>query len=369
MTANAETYLGFYLPQAVWVGDPIDLSTFANIREAARQIDQITYSRSCQNLKLKAYRDGLFMLHIPQMEEHRPASQPAEIDEAISWWNRYLEYANTFFLILDSSLIRHERFAYLELGEISKHDIWAATYEGEVLKGMGHAGHTQTAASFLYSRRHLVQQFGDDFDSMLEFQCPASDIPANHYRGKIEGLFFLTIPWRGIHTLSTEVLNATVSQFDDILATDHSAVPLLAELAKAIAQYKIGDFEVALSLSWFVIEKLLSAEWERFLCDKNADLQGGAKRINSDRRQRLNGRDYPASVRLNVLELNDIISFDLYQQIDRIREYRNKVIHRDKNFICSRPNAIEAIHTANSLINLQFSIDIVINDSVSTMGV
>ena len=232
------------------------------------------------------------MLHIPEMEERRPPGQPAEFDDAITWWSRYLEYANTFFLLLDSSLIRHERYAYLELGEINKNDIWAATYEGDRLKGMGRAGHTQTATSFLYARRSLIRHLGDDFDKMLEYQCRKSDIPPRHYREKIEAIFFLSFPWR-VPTLRTEVLDAALDQFDDILTNGHSPIPLLAELAKAIAQYKIGDFEVALSLSWFVIEKLLSAEWDQFINDRNSDLPGGAKRINLERKERLQGRDYP----------------------------------------------------------------------------
>jgi hypothetical protein len=102
---------------------------------------------------------------------------------------------------------------------------------------------------------------------------------------------------------------------------------LMALLNKAISSTRRGEFAEAHILSWAVIEKLIQVEWDEFMENTNETFDDGTKSINSKRKNFLNGRDFTAAVRIEILELAKVIPYEVYKRLGPIRKVRNDWIH------------------------------------------
>lgn len=146
---------------------------------------------------------------------------------------------------------------------------------------------------------------------------------------------------------SKEVFDILAKTFSFVISKK-SLVPLLSGIAKSISEFKIGNFPTSIVLSWFVVESVLIEKWMTFLEVKNTS-HNGKKRIDSDLRKKLLGRDYTISTISNILELTDIIPFAIFEKVDRVRHYRNNVVHGDMNYECKPEHCVQAIQLAIEL--------------------
>jgi hypothetical protein len=145
--------------------------------------------------------------------------------------------------------------------------------------------------------------------------------------------------------ITADVLDAAVELFDAILRQD-TFVHYYSEITKGLSEYKLGDYETALILAWFVIERWLVKDWESYLESKHQVIDN-VQRINSDRYASLkSGRDYPASVISNAMELAGTLPLALFRQIDEVRKLRNAVVHGKRGFRCNASHAQQAINAA-----------------------
>jgi hypothetical protein len=91
-------------------------------------------------------------------------------------------------------------------------------------------------------------------------------------------------------------------------------------------------------------------------------LEEKQKRINSKRAEFLTGREFPASVMSNLLELWEVIPLTLLKEVDSVRGFRNKIVHA-LGFSPANRDAALALRTAQEMIKLRWSFTFVFNDS------
>jgi hypothetical protein len=85
----------------------------------------------------------------------------------------------------------------------------------------------------------------------------------------------------------------------------------------------------AIILSWSAIEQISSIIWKSMIFDENSH-DGTSKRVNKSRLQKLDGRDYTASVQIEILELKGKVNFETYSNLEIARKARNAWAHNLK---------------------------------------
>ena len=101
-------------------------------------------------------------------------------------------------------------------------------------------------------------------------------------------------------------------------------------LLQAFSLFQRHHNETAHVVSWAIIEYCVNFIWSSFL-DESAGvnaLEGDVKFLNSERRQKLTGRDFSISTITEVLSLNGKIDFETYCELNRVRGHRNRWLHK-----------------------------------------
>lgn len=111
---------------------------------------------------------------------------------------------------------------------------------------------------------------------------------------------------------------------------DPDFLTIASLLLRSSKFYGEHDFSGSVILSWTVLERLISDLWEKLLDDnrESPDDQTGQVFINAKRREKLiDGRDYSASVRTEILSLMRKIDLQMYKDLNEIRGTRNDWLH------------------------------------------
>jgi hypothetical protein len=133
---------------------------------------------------------------------------------------------------------------------------------------------------------------------------------------------------RSLHTFHMETVQKSFELFDQVIASnDADILKIVNLLYRSARYYSDHDFSNALILSWSACEKLLCMLWDDFLNSKNDQYGGKEKFINRERRDKLTGRDFTASIVTEMLSLSHELSFELYKDLNEIRQARNRWIH------------------------------------------
>lgn len=288
---NLVRYTGFYPAQRMWLVESpptlptrqVDPAHLDRLRDVVYSIDRTVYS-------LRACRDGLIMIRIDKLEEQEAA--PPDMEKGLARIGAYLDHLNAFSLLLDCVALKSNLPLAGQLSEVTNRDVIRVTFENGKIAGEN-----------------------------VPLGSVASLYQAERY-GAAAGFWGVTFR----PTLSTQVLDDAVATFDSALQTD-SLIARISAFAKSLAEFKVGNLEVAIVLAWFIIEAALSVLWERHLDTLNLPLADGSKRINSKRREFLTGRDMPMSMMSNHLELWGCLSSDEFRAVDSVRGFRNRIVH------------------------------------------
>ena len=140
---------------------------------------------------------------------------------------------------------------------------------------------------------------------------------------------------------------------DQILSFEN---PNLIQLVEAIflAACRCRDkrFGEALTLSWSICEQILYQLWKKFLNEANE--RESSSRISKNRRQKLIGRDYTASIIVEILELIEVLDQQTYRSLDACRRARNGWIHELKT---PKQNQVEVcVRMAQDLLFKYFGV-------------
>ncbi|EKV03621.1 hypothetical protein Lepto7375DRAFT_5927 [Leptolyngbya sp. PCC 7375] len=155
--------------------------------------------------------------------------------------------------------------------------------------------------------------------------------------------------------LSIEVIESSFCLLREILDSEHENILELIELLyKSVYNYTCHHFAESLILSWAICESLLNLKWSQYIANKRSEpnragISDNATRINSDRKQKLEGRDYTASIKSEMLELEEEISHDLFRDLNAVRSARNNWLHSLDGV--SMSDAQKAIKTAKEFLD------------------
>lgn len=149
--------------------------------------------------------------------------------------------------------------------------------------------------------------------------------------------------------VSAEKIEQSFNLLQQVLNSSSPDILGLIEIIyKSVYNYTCHQFSEALILCWTVCESLLNKTWSEYVAAKRvepnpAGMPNGATRINVDRKKRLEGFDFTASITSEILELSGLIPYDLFCQLNAIRKARNDWMHSLKDV--SMMDATEAIKT------------------------
>jgi len=101
-------------------------------------------------------------------------------------------------------------------------------------------------------------------------------------------------------------------------------LPLLQECA---AHYQNHQFSAALVVGWSVAEAILARRWRTYLSVADSR-SGGPTAISRDRRKRLEGRDFSASIVTEALSLAGRLDEPHRESLDVARRARNAFAHQ-----------------------------------------
>lgn len=118
---------------------------------------------------------------------------------------------------------------------------------------------------------------------------------------------------------------------------------LCVSLYKAHWEFNQFNYTGATIESWVVLEKLINMLWEKYITSSKTK---GVK-INSERKEKLTGRDFSASIITEILSLAIIIDNKTYNTLTKVRQARNHWMHGLKNI--QEQDAINALNLSCEL--------------------
>lgn len=318
------TFTAFYPSHPFWAVSEVNFDVPNFDGWFYDQMVEDVYSTSNDAFALKISRDGRIQVRISHIESENDAGGKSQFNNSVRLWGDYLDYLNAFYLLLDSATLEIEGFTYFNLHEITTRDAFRATYLDGVATGERIA--TESLASTFQVGRSASDyrtEMPIEHDSRIRNRCVVSFAVISHAASKFE------------QVVATRGLEKTVATF-----------------AKSLAEYKVGNYETSVVLAWFIIETAINALWVKYLEGQNSKLPSGKRRISEVRKRFLIGRDFTTSIVLNMMELSGVLNHEMFEEIDAVRGFRNKIVHGHK-FSPGADEAQSALQAARAMIETQ----------------
>ncbi len=332
-------FTAFYPSRPFWAGSKVNFDDQSYEGWFHNQMVEEVFSKSNNAYTIKVCRDGRIMLRLEALEQDQSSDTPPPIEDTVRRWGEYLDYLNAFYLLLDSSTIEISKLSYFNLHEITNRDAFRVHYENG--KSTGENIAAESIASVFQMARYT-----------------------SSYHSGIPIQYDPRIMMR--HVITLDVIEHASSLFAQVVASP-GLEKTLASFAKSLSEYKVGNYETSIVLSWFITEAAISYLWITHIDSLNRNLQEGQKRISRDRIDYLTGRDFPISLVSNLLELWDVLPHPLFQNIDAVRGFRNKIVH-GRDFEPSANEAQLAMKTAHAMIERRWGLHFVPNMGYSVSG-
>jgi len=290
-------FTAFYPSRPFWAGSRVNFADQSCEGWFYDQMVEEVFSSETDTHTIKVCRDGRIMLRVEALEQELDGH--VGIRKTVKRWGEYLDCLNSFYLLLDSSTVEIAKLGFFNLHEITNRDAFRVRYEEGKCVGENIASES-IAATFQMGR----------YSSSYSPRVPIEFDPRITMR----------------QVISVQVIEHASNAFGKIVASP-GLEKTLALFAKSLSEYKVGNYETSIVLSWFIIEVAMRRLWRMHIDNVNSKLPGGRMRINRKRRDLLTGRDFTTSLVSQLLELWGALSYGLFEDIDTVRGYRNKVIH------------------------------------------
>jgi len=288
---------------------------------------------------LKICRDGFILFNHANFLWDQAFTKGIKAEDDL--WGRAYRYLNCINLLFHSALLKAEipgLFSHsYEFTEICNRDVTLFFYEGGKCCTIPNRAKSHFEK---YRRRSIVSNYDTWclFDLLFLMHTPV-------------------LPHNVFDILNNDLLKLSGSE---------SSVADVSILAQSLSQYKMANFEMSVILAWTLIERYLGELWEWFVESSNISYPDGKKRIDKYRRDALNShRDYPASIQSNMLEFLNVIPFEKFDRINRLRKCRNEFIHYRKP--CTIEDAGLGITTAVEIIREERGLDLRLDMGVLTI--
>ena len=161
--------------------------------------------------------------------------------------------------------------------------------------------------------------------------------------------------------VDSEKVAESFSLLDEILSNPDQNAMFLVELClRSCKACEDHNYALSLVTAWALVENLLQRLWSRYIDDqRDRQVEDGEVFLNSARREKLTyGRDFTASVISEFLSLADIIPFELFQVLSKVRKARNDWMHELRPV--TRLDANEAVGLAQRMLNFVDKLDFAI---------
>ena len=130
-----------------------------------------------------------------------------------------------------------------------------------------------------------------------------------------------------------------------LLMSDLALLKMIETVYVAAHRFSERRSGEAVVVAWTVCEQLLSTAWS-LLLDESKKMC----RMTRKRKDKLEGRDYTASVMTEILEINGRIDYELYGRLEVARKARNNWVHRTLE-----PNSLEVSESIRAALDLLFN--------------
>jgi hypothetical protein len=302
---------GYFRIPAVWIGDEPHPSTVRVLNPPVHHQIVLRKKLRC-GIEARVRRDGTFLFDfsawplaptiiIPGFRKPSPPG-PYRIPHETS---RAAEKAESYAVLRAQVMNAHQ--ACLTTSEN------AVKRRGAMMGSPVTAWNTHKAITF-----DATSSYHDDTEDM---HALAQNVLNNKDRVSRQD----PLPRR---VLELDVVEHSLSMLDTILSNgDATLVQLIEAAYMAACRMREKRFGEAVILAWGVCEQLISSAWNKLLEDTKSGEQPSG-RMPKDRREKLTGRDYTASVMVEMLEINGRIDRDLYRLLEVARKARNNWAHR-----------------------------------------
>jgi hypothetical protein len=303
------------------------------------QMVEEVFTADDERVALRICRDGRVLVRVARLEKSLELADVTPIADTVRRWGEYLDFLNAFYLLLDSATIEVDHLCYFNLHEVTNRDAFRVTYEDG--KSTGENIAIESIASVFQMGRYSGSYSPNvpiEYDSRILMR----------------------------HAVSRDALAHASNLFLQVVARPGTEKQL-ASFAKSLAEYKVGNYETSIVLAWFITEAAINSLWGSHLDAQNSNLEGGRRRINRERKDFLTGRDLSTSIVSNMLELAGVLDHALFEEVDAVRGYRNKIVHSHR-FVPSASEAQLAMKTAQAMIERQWGIRFTPNTGYSVSG-
>lgn len=298
---------GYFRIPAVWIGEAPAPETVRKLNPAVHHAIMYQHKLDC-GIEVRVQRDGLFLFDFRNW-----ALAPQIIIPGYTRPNPNGPYSVP--QVHTKAEEKAEEFAIVRAQLMNAHQACLATAESVVMRrgaAMGFpvtAWNTHKAISF-----ETKPSYHDDTE---DIHALARNVLNN--KDGVEREYALQR-----RALELPVVEESFRLLDLILRDPGSRAIQMVESAYIAACRNVEKrFGEAVVISWGVCEQLISVAWKRHLDSKRTE----PGRVTKDREEKLTGRDYTASVRVEMLELSGVIDHEQYRRLEIARKARNKWAH------------------------------------------
>lgn len=306
MKTEIEDFIGFYDEVGFWVEDFIDV----DCQEWQQSLSGIipTPAVIYKSAKFSAIVcvDGLMLLHVNHLASSRPnMGDPDKMNEAVTWWDEHMDYANVMQLYIESESIRCP-----ESGDISFSAVSIANTCRVGIKNGIPVRKTHTNRMSLMAARctYPVSSFTDE----------------THYA---------IGTWSTYTKVKKQAIHTAFQRFE-LAVDDPIFIKRLGFMARAKASYKDNDFRGSFIMIWFVIESIVKEIWS-----KKSWVPGTKSKTVYEM--------------LIEIEKSALLDTALLSTLHDLRQrVRNKLAHQSETAICMPSDCFQAADCATKLLGV-----------------
>jgi hypothetical protein len=319
---------GYFRFPAVWIGEAPHAQQVEFLNPEIHNAVIVEQKLSC-GIIAYAYRNGMFLFDFLDWKRGSAVRIPGYTAPE----GRYkVSYSHT------QAENKAEEIAMLRAKIMNVHQACLSAAENAIKRRSAMMGFPVSAwSTYKAAIPNLPIHYSDDSEDALTFVQNAMDNKDRVRRAR---------PYNR-RVLEIDVVQYSFELLDKILQhSNSSALYLVESLFLSACRYRDKCYGESVTLGWLVCEQLISIAWKEYL-SKIGSISSDQDRMPKERREKLVGRDYTASMMVEALEMVNIINSKLYRELEIARKSRNKwahdlrIPHQNEAMICMR--AAEAL--------------------------
>jgi hypothetical protein len=316
-----ENFVGFYMKKGFWVEKRLDLDRYSDARKMCGPSGEIAYTYECASFKLAVTIEGMLLLHHRGLAASMPPMGDVNyFNDALLWWEQFIDYAYALQAIIESSTIRLEAPCEVNAAEILPDNT----------STIGLAGWSPVSGN-RNGNRVIAEEFRD-LSSYTDFVFRHGRVP-QHYQ-------FSAYSWP---EMQRRTLEHAVTRFEYVV-NKPKLLKWLAFVVRAKVSYGKNDFTMSFLHSWFVIESACKNLYDTSLTE------GG-----------LRSAKMTMAKISKALETIGILSPAFVVALDEVRDVRNRLVHEPDRTNCTSDECKRAGQLAIDLATHGHELDLILN--------